>query len=89
MALARNEPLPDWFEERPDLGRLEEWYLQAYGDLSTERHHELGRIPWSAIRSYAYQAGLEPCIMDHFEAVIRALEEEHLDDLAKQQAKKG
>lgn len=76
MLVGRGQPAPAWTNDRPELLPGEEFYLNAFWDLNTERHvgMSLGHIPCSKIRAYGAAAGLDSDTMELFVAVIRVMD---------------
>lgn len=55
---------------------MESFYLTAFWDLSTERQQgeNLGHIPWSAARLYAYEYGLDGDMIHVFWNMVKSLD---------------
>lgn len=88
VARERKTPFPDWYYDRPILGRFDGFYLDAYWALATERRFVEASIPESEIRKHAERYGVAPYMMDHFRYVIRSLEDEHRKDQKARSKKK-
>lgn len=58
----------------------DEFYVQAFDDLKTERSSGMGmgNIPWSSIVRYADRAGLDESNTDMFVAVIKEMDSAYL-----------
>lgn len=67
----------DFVESEPDLGPFDNFYLAAFRRLATERKGG-PCIPYSAIRSYALERGLDSDSAEIFEDVIWHLDEAHM-----------
>lgn len=82
--------MPEWFLERPLLLEGEQFYLEAFWELSTERAigWSIGPIPWRAIRSYGYDAKLDDDVLRVFCRVIRELDEVYLKWQREEQGRK-
>ncbi len=67
----------------------EDFYLQAFWSLSTERQMgmAMGPIPQSAIIAYGLRAELDSDTMGLFEAVIRSLDAAYIDWALQEQKK--
>lgn len=77
----RGQPLPDWAQSPPEIAPGEDWYLQAFWDLGTERqlgYGSLGPIPWSRIVAYGERAGLSSGTVDVLVEVVQALDGAYL-----------
>lgn len=85
--MARNQKVPDWVGERPDLEPGDEFFLRAFWDLSTERAigMSLGPIPTSRLDSYGHAKGLDSDTMELFRVVIRMLDDTYLKWATDQQ----
>jgi len=69
-------PVP-WLE-RPHIEGRDEWYMEAFCDLSTCRAigMDVGPIPWTAIVQYVEQEQIEDGLA--FKWVIRAMDGAYL-----------
>lgn len=79
---ARGNPLPEWATDAPELTQGEAWLLRAFWDLSTERQRTgggMGPIPWTAIRTYANEAGLDFQARGVLFAVMHALDVAYIE----------
>lgn len=67
--------------DRPELFPGNEWYLEAFWELSTDRDAgmALGPIPFSAINQYGKRLALDAEEFDTFRIMIRALDGAYLD----------
>lgn len=81
--------LPQWYLDAPMLRPGDEFYLQAFFELSTERSFGMGAIgpiPWSRIIDYGQRAGLDKQMQDVLVRVLRTLDEEYLKWQREQEA---
>jgi hypothetical protein len=71
-AIKKGRPLPDWYLDAPEqpLG-CEPFYI-AYRDLSTCRSD--GPIPWTAVKLYIADKGLDPDVGGVLWDVIRLMD---------------
>lgn len=78
--LERNQPLPRWVEDCPDLGPGEELFLQAFFELSTERAigWATGPIPNSKMVEWGERAGLDSTTMRLFTRVLKTMDDAYL-----------
>lgn len=85
-AVAREQPLPAWFNDQPELFPWEEFYVKAFFDLDTERHSgmSIGPIPWSKIQEYGDRSGLDSDMMVVFTEVIRKTDTKYREWAASQ-----
>lgn len=84
--LLKGRPAPDWYLDEPELGEHDDFFLEAFGELSTERapgFDSLGQIPWSKIRDYANEAGLEGDVASAFRAIIREMDNAYRAEAAR------
>jgi len=80
--LKKGRDLPDWFLEQPQVLRGEEFYIQAFWDLTSERaigQGMLGRIPWSKAIEYALRNDVEPDMLDAFWRIIYGMDSGYLE----------
>lgn len=80
--------LPDWYlAGRPQLTLGAQLYIDAFWDLCSERQfgYAMGPIPWSKIRLYALDVGLDPVMRRIFNRVIRDLDSHYTDGLKEKQ----
>jgi hypothetical protein len=66
--LERKREAPDWFYDRPELFPGQEFYIDAFDQLTTCRlvtGGSVGRIPWTAVHQYA-----EVMEMDYYEFLV-------------------
>lgn len=84
--MERGQALPGWFDEEPELGAGEEFYLNSFWRLSTERPigFAAGPIPWSKIQEYGQRAGLDSDMMAVFSDVIQAMDKTYLEWTAEE-----
>lgn len=73
--------LPGWYLDRPDELRGDEFYIDAFFSLSTERQFGqcIGPIPWSKIIDYGILHGLNYTMLNVFHVVLRILDEGYLE----------
>lgn len=59
----------------------EEFYLEAFWSLSTERQvgQALGRIPWSRAMLYAVKEGVEPDMLGPFWRILYEMDTGYLE----------
>lgn len=69
--------LPDWYESRPEIRSALQFYLSAFWVLTTERRYERGPIPWTAVRDFGVQAGLDPENIRVLHWVVAVLDDEY------------
>lgn len=79
-AVRKKRQLPKWFEEEPPKGVGDDFYLDAFRNLSTERQvgMELGEIPWSKVVEYGLYKGLDSDMIDAFVHIIRSMDVEYM-----------
>lgn len=77
---AKGAPLPAWYLEEPEVTESDAFYIRSFWELSSCRNFGwvIGPIPWTAIRSYAVDAGLDSGMRSVFAEVIRELDEAYL-----------
>lgn len=88
--------LPPIVRNRPSLDPSDEWYLSAFYALSTCRSDTFapeygmvyGRIPWTAIRQYAREYGLDSYDAHVFDFVMRTLDDVWLRDIEASRPRK-
>lgn len=85
QCLASGDPLPEDIENAPELNDGLMFYLQAFNNLTTERHHGMGimRIPWSRIEQYAHSEGLDSAERRDFHYIIRTVDDAFCEWLDK------
>lgn len=88
-AVAKKKPLPEWATAEFEVLPCDEFYIQAFNDLSTCRNFGFGPgpIPWKDIVSYADRAGLDEDLVPGFVTIIRALDNAWLGWEAKKKEK--
>lgn len=81
LAVERNQPLPAWVDEEPDLEPLERFFLDAFWDLSTCRAlgMVIGPIPTTAMREYADRYQLDWENSRDFVTILREMDAGFLD----------
>ena len=72
--------LPAWVQDEPIRYRGDEFYFQAFWELSSCRQFGdlLGPIPWLAIAAYADRKHLDSTTSEMFESIMRSLDEEYI-----------
>lgn len=82
---------PAWFEDAPIPDEIDQFFLDAFDELSTERQigMTLGPIPASAIRDFANRAKLDKEMEGILWRIIRQLDSWFLDFSHKQVEKKN
>ena len=83
-AMERNQPIPKLFGERPDLLDGDQFFMDAYWELSSCRYIALGPIPWTAIMEFTRYVQLPYDLVPVFNRAIRALDVTFLDWREKQ-----
>jgi hypothetical protein len=80
-AISKGRELPDWYMDGPDLLPGDEFYLRAFGELSTCRYIGMsaGPIPWTAMVTYGKMVGLDTDAMELFILVLRMMDSEYLE----------
>lgn len=80
-AKARGVPAPEWLDEVPVLIDGDEFYLQAFNELSTCRQigFGVGPIPWRDIIFFAEYARLDETMLPIFVRIIRAMDRVYLE----------
>ena len=84
---ARGNPLPEWANNVPELTQAEAWLLRAFWDLSTERQRSgmgMGPVPWSKIRTYGHDSGLDRGAREILKAVVQALDVAYIEWFAEE-----
>jgi len=75
--LERNIEPPTWFFERPDLLPGQNFYLEAFDQLTTCRFvggGSIGRIPWTALWKYSEAHGMSEEEFKLFQHVINCMD---------------
>ena len=78
--------LPEWYLQRPQEHRGDEFYLSAFARLGTCRQFPgtgFGPIPWTAAREYAIEHGLGPSMRVVFCDVILLLDSAYREHMRK------
>lgn len=70
--------------DEPPLDPNNDFFMESFWRLGTERHYEHGAIPASAVEDYCIRRGLADDIIDPFVAVIRAMDNAFIDWSADQ-----
>ncbi len=79
-AVEKGREFPEWFINEPETFPGDEFYLDAFGDLTTERQigFSLGQIPHSKIKQYGIDFGLDATTLDFFIRIIRSIDDKYL-----------
>jgi hypothetical protein len=83
--LRKGRELPQWYLNEPPIGPLDDFYINAFWELSTTRRYEMGYIPWDIIQQYALLFGLDEFNTKLFTLIIRAMDSKILEQEAKEQ----
>lgn len=85
----KGRPLPEWYQDEPQLWPGDEFYLRAFYELSTCRGVGMsaGPIPWNIAVMYAQYQGLDADSIQPFIDIIRKLDAVYLDDAAAEMEK--
>lgn len=85
QAIRAGQPIPERIENAPSLRLGLLFYLQAFFDLDAERSQgmNLGRIPWSAVQTYAVYYELDEDQTDCLHHFIRVMDTAHLKRLSE------
>lgn len=81
--LARKVPwaqLPEWYRAEPRKTEEDQWFLDAFRTLGTERQlgWTAGPIPESAIDDFAVKRGLDRAMIGVLRTIVRALDNAYL-----------
>ena len=89
-AIERGLPVPSWAASEPELLPGDEFYIEAFFELSSCRSlgWGVGPIPWRDIVQYGRFYELEPDVLRMFIRVIRAMDTVYLEWEAKRKPKK-
>ena len=81
--------MPEWVENEPELYPGDEFYIKAFGDLSTCRDigNAIGPIPWNVIYQYAIAFDLDVDLIDPFIQIIREMDSGYLKWQSEKQKK--
>lgn len=87
-AEAKGRALPEWYVDRPVEQPGDDFFLEAFADLSTCRPVGLavGPIPWDRIVAYARWRSLGAALEATFVAVIRQMDDAFVEWSAEQSA---
>lgn len=90
QAIRAGQPIPERIAQAPKLRFGLLFYLQAFFDLDAERSQGMGigRIPWSAILSYANYYCLNDESTDDLVYLLRSMDVAHLNRLEAKREKK-
>src|SRR5690606_11766519 len=83
-ALAKGRPIPDWAKEEPQLLPGDEFYVEAFWELCSERLMPMGQIPWRSIVEYGRHKSLDDDILPVFHTVVREMDRAYLRWQAEQ-----
>lgn len=95
-AIEMGTSLPEWFLSQPILLPGEEFYLNAFMDLSGDRSVGMGPgpIPWTVMVKYAQFKGIDEDFIDYFTRILRIIDSRYIEwqnaeseKRAKQQSK--
>ena len=88
---ARGQELPDWYLEEPEIRDNDDFYLNAFNDLSTTRQigMSVGPIPWDRVLQYAAWSGLDDENTEYFVGVIREMDSAWMEWSAEEMKKKS
>lgn len=89
QCLQSGSPLPDWIENKPELEDGDDFYLEAFYQLGTERQLGFGEgpIPINAILSYSRHYGFGDAQEKDFVEIIMLLDAAYLKEQAAKQQK--
>ena len=75
--------LPDWWDKQPHAVRGDDFYIEAFWELSSCRDFGMGigPIPWHRILQYGTWKQLDHGMMILFVRVIRELDETYIKGL--------
>jgi hypothetical protein len=83
QALEMGKPVPDWYEEKPELVQGDEFYLSAFWVLNTSRTvsdaKTINCIPWRDIALFAEFYKLEDSLKELFVEVMLAMDREYIN----------
>lgn len=90
-AKRKKRPLPDWYLDEPVLIHGEQFFINAFWLLNTERNvgMDLGEIPWSKIVKYGRHCQLDRDMIDILVYVVRELDGAYLGWEKKQAEKRA
>jgi len=91
MAQNRNEPLPAFILNAPELTEVDVPYFDAFVILDGTRHQGLGSagsIPWYAILQYGHYLELDQDDLDEFIEIITLTDNFVLQKVQEEQDKK-
>lgn len=77
MARLGGDPIPDKIKNKPVIHRSEQWFLQVFYDLDTERPPAMSGlppIPWSSLHHYAMTYDIAGELYDDLLYIIRAMD---------------
>lgn len=85
--MERGQPLPDWYENEPELEVSERFFISAFWELSSERQlgMAIGQIPGSRIAEFALRTGLDSGMIRVFHLLIRTLDSFYLKHVRAEQ----
>ena len=93
VLLARKVPwaqLPDWYKAEPRKTEEDQWFMDAFRVLGTERQlgWTAGPIPESAIDNFADKRGLDRAMIGVLRTIVRALDNAYLTWLEDQRKRR-
>jgi len=77
-----NKPLPSWATDEPENSRGDNFWMQAFFRLHSDRSVGMGAvgpIPWTAIHAYGSMIGLDRGMIEVFTVVIQRLDSRFLE----------
>lgn len=87
-AIRKGRDLPPWYLDEPPIHPSQDFYLQAFSDLSTTRQIGMGPgpIPWDKILLYAHWMELERDVTRAFVQIIQLMDSAYMDWVDKNKA---
>lgn len=76
--MAKGRPLPQWYQDEPPAGPMDDIFIGGFNHLTTERRYEHGPIPHGVIVDYAVKIGLEDDVADMFVRVLHEMDVAYL-----------
>lgn len=69
--------VPDWYANWPETYACDDFYMEAFWELSTTRQfgQAIGPIPWHHIVQYGVHHGLDGAMLNVLVRVVRILDE--------------
>lgn len=80
--------LPQAWQNKPEVESRNEWYMQAFGELSTCRMigFDTGPIPWSSVMEYARSENIEDT--SSFLCIMRTMDSSYLKYVSEKRESK-